>query len=136
MAQLLLLSRVPPIRPIRLALALLRGEDAVSPAVAHRNNGDLPQLPRDSLVETSLKIRKGRTVPQGFRVSAALAEVMTEIDEANRLAAKAAMGDREALREYVETDPALNGLDRLYCMDVVKRLIQMHEDMLPLWRDE
>ena len=135
MAQLLLLSRVPPIRPIRLALALLRGEDAVIPAVAHRNNGDLPQLPRDSLVETSLKIRKGRTVPQGFRVSAALAEVMTEIDEANRLAAKAAMGDREALREYVETDPALNGLDRLYCMDVVEQLIRMHQDLLPLYAE-
>ena len=50
----------------------------------------------------------------------ALAEIMTEIDGANRLAARAAMGDREALREYVETDPALGGLDRLYCLDVVK----------------
>ena len=29
MAQLLLLSRVPPIRPVRLALAVLRGEDGI-----------------------------------------------------------------------------------------------------------
>ena len=45
-------------------------------------------------------------------------------------AAKAAEGDREALRECVETDPALGGLDRLYCMDVVQALIRLHEDIL------
>ena len=55
---------------------------------------------------------------------------LREVDRANRLAAKAALGDREALREYVETDPALDGLDRLYCMDVVNALIRMHEDVL------
>ena len=52
------------------------------------------------------------------------------MDNANRLAAKAAFGDREALRECVETDPALDGLDRLYVLDVVEALIRMHEDVL------
>ncbi len=136
MAQLLLLSRVPPVRPVRLALALLRKEDAVLPAVAHRNGGDLPQLPREALVETSLKVSGGVPQAQGVRVTPALAEIMTEIDGANRLAARAAMGDREALREYVETDPALAGLDRLYCLDVVEKLIALHADVLPLYRDE
>ncbi|MBQ9211428.1 MAG: hypothetical protein IJ153_06975 [Clostridia bacterium] len=135
MAQLLLLSRVPPVRPMRVALALLRGEDAVLPAVAHRNGGDMPQLPPEAMVETSLRVQAGEMVPQGYRVTPALAEVMTEIDEANRLAARAAMGDREALRECVEMDPALSGLDRLYCMDVVNHLIDMHLDMLPLFAD-
>ena len=65
-----------------------------------------------------------------IRVPEALAEVLTEVDEANRLAAKAAMGDPGALREYVETDPALGGLDRLYCLDVVKALVRLHEDVL------
>ena len=46
------------------------------------------------------------------------------------LPAKAAAGDTGALRECVETDPALGGLDRLYCMDVVQALIRLHEDML------
>ena len=55
---------------------------------------------------------------------------MREIDETNRLAAKAAEGDVSALRECVETDPALGGLDRLYCMDVVNALIKLHEDVL------
>ena len=60
----------------------------------------------------------------------ALAEILNEVDTANRLAAQAAAGDRGALREYVETDPALAGLDRLYCMDVVDALIRMHADVL------
>ena len=136
MAQLLLLSRVPPVRPMRLALALLRKEDAALPAVTHRNGGDLRQLPKDAIVETTLKLEKGEPVPQGITEAPALAEVMTEIDWSNRLAARAAMGDREALREYVETDPALSGLDRLYCLDVVSRLIEMHRDMLPLYAGE
>jgi len=136
MAQLLLLSRVPPVRPMRLALALLRKEDAALPAVTHRNGGDLRQLPKDAIVETTLKLEKGEPVPQGITEAPALAEVMTEIDWSNRLAARAAMGDREALREYVETDPALSGLDRLYCLDVVSRLIEMHRDMLPLYAEE
>ena len=135
MAQLLLLSRVPPVRPMRLALSVLRKEDAVLEAVAHRNGGDLPQLPREAMVETNLKLVRGQPEAQGFQVTPALAQVMTEIDEANRLAARAAMGDREALREYIEYDPALAGLDRLYCMDVVEQLIRMHQDLLPLYAE-
>ena len=135
MAQLLLLSKAPPIRPVRLALALLRGEDGDYPAVSHENCGEMPQLSPEAIVETTLRVRNGKAVPQGIRVPVALAEIMAEIDENNRLAARAAEGDREALRESIETDPALSGLDRLYCQEVVQALIQMHEDMLPLWRD-
>ena len=36
----------------------------------------------------------------------------------------------------METDPAMSGLDRLYCLEVVQALIRMHEDMLPLWTEQ
>ena len=130
MAQLLLLSKAPPIRPMRLALAVLRKETAEIPAVARRNGKEMPQLPEDAVVETPLRLVNGEEIPHGIRVPEALAEVLTEVDEANRLAAKAAMGDPGALREYVETDPSLGGLDRLYCLDVVKALVRLHEDVL------
>ena len=130
MAQLLLLSKAPPVRPVRLALALLRKESAVLEAVTRRNGRTLPDLPPEAVIEADLILKDGEEVPQGLRLPAALAEIMTEIDAANRLAAKAAEGDREALREYVETDPALGGLDRLYCLDVVNALIEMHKDVL------
>ena len=130
MAQLLLLSKAPPIRPMQLALALFRKETVSIPAVTRRNGDTLPQLPREAMIEAALCLKAGREVPSGLRLPEALAEMMTEIDSANRLAALAAAGDREALREYVETDPALAGLDRLYCMDVTEALIRMHQDVL------
>ena len=130
MAQLLLLSKAPPIRPMRLALALMRKETGTYPAVTRRNGGEMPQLPREAVIETSLRLENGEAVERGIRIPEALAETMAEIDDANRLAARAAMGDPGALREYVETDPALGGLDRLYCQDVVEALIRLNEDML------
>jgi alpha-galactosidase/6-phospho-beta-glucosidase family protein len=130
MAQLLLLSKVPPVRPMKLALALLRNETAVIPAVARRNGKALPQLPEEAVIETALVLKDGKDETPAVRVPEALADILAEVDRANRLAAKAAEGDREALREYVETDPALDGLDRLYCLDVVDALIRMYEDVL------
>ena len=130
MAQLLLLSKVPPVRPMKLALALLRGESAEIPAVTRKNGGVLPQLPKEAVIETALLLKDGKDETPAVRVPEALADILCEADRTNRLAAKAAFGDREALREYVETDPALDGLDRLYCLDVVNALIRMHEDVL------
>jgi len=40
------------------------------------------------------------------------------------------MGDRSALRECIEIDPALSGLDRLYCQELVDRLIELHDDVI------
>ena len=130
MAQLLLLSKAPPIRPMRLALALLRKETAEIPAVTRRNGREMPQLPEDAVIEAALCLKDGEEQARGIRVPDALAEVLREVDSANRLAAKAAEGDAGALREYVETDPALDGLDRLYCMDVVTALMALHGDVL------
>ena len=130
MAQLLLLSKAPPIRPMQLALAVLRRETAEIPAVTRRNGKEMPQLPEDAVIETPLKLVNGKEETHGIRVPEALADIMREIDETNHLAARAAEGDASALREYVETDPALGGLDRLYCMDVVNALIELHRDVL------
>jgi|GEM_PF-144729 len=136
MAQLLLLSKAPPVRPARLALALLRKESGDYPAVTRRNGKELPGLSPAAVIESTLTLKDGVEVPHGTRMPPALEETMAEIDEINRLAAKAAAGDREALRECVETDPAMGGLDRLYCMDVVNAMIRMNADVLPRWRDD
>ena len=130
MAQLLLLSKAPPIRPMKLALALLRKETAEIPAVARRNGKTMPQLPPEAIIEAGLRLENGVDRTPEIRVPEALADILNEVDSANRLAAKAAAGDREALREYIETDPALAGLDRLYCRDVADAMIRMHEDVL------
>ena len=134
MAQLLLLSKAPPIRPMKLALTLLRKETAEIPAVARRNGTTMPQLPAEAVIEAPLVLKDGEEEIREIRVPEALADILAEVDGANRLAAKAAEGDREAVRSYVETDPALAGLDRLYCLDVVDALIRMHGDVLSRFR--
>ena len=130
MAQLLLLSKVTPLRPMQLALALLQGTDCDIPAVTRRNNGELPDLPGSAVIEATLTQRAGAIVPHGTELPLPLADMCEEIDSASHLAALAARGDRIAPRECVETDPALSGLDRLYLQEVVSRMVEMHSDVL------
>lgn len=130
MAQLLLLSKAPPIRPMQLALALLRGDSLTMDGVTRQNNEELPQLTKCAIIEARLTLQKGVICPHATKLPAPLVEICGEIDETNRLAAKAAMGDRSALRECIEIDPALAGLDRLYCQELVDRMIDMHDDVI------
>ena len=136
MAQLLLLSKAPPIRPMQLALAILRGDDCDIPAVTRVNNGELRQLAKSAIIEAELTQRGGQIIPHGTMLPLPLMEICGEIDETNRLAALAATGDRSALRECIEVDPALAGLDRLYVQDVVDKMIQLHSDVLNRFDDE
>lgn len=131
MAQLVLLSKAPAQRPVQLALALLRGTDLRMAAVTRRNRGVLPQLENHAIIETELTLRAGEDVSPACRVPEALADILRAVDETNRLVARAAAGDRGALREAIETDPALDGLDRLYLQDVADKLIELHRDVLP-----
>lgn len=130
MAQVTLLSKAPPIRPIQLALALLRGEDALLPAVVRRNGENFPQLPSSAIVEGDLLLRGGAEVPLHRLLPGSLPEVLGEIAEANHLSAMAAMGDRESWREVIEMDPALAGLDRLYCQELAERMLSQHLDIV------
>lgn len=131
MAQLVLLSKAPAQRPVQLALALLRGTDLRMAAVTRRNRGVLPQLENHAIIEAELTLRAGEDVSPTRRVPEALADILRAVDETNRLVARAAAGDRGALREAIETDPALDGLDRLYLQDVADKLIELHRDVLP-----
>lgn len=132
MAQVTLLSKAPPIRPMQLALALLRGDDLDMPAVTRRNHGEIIGLPRNAVIESTLTLRGGEVQPHKLTLTDELLDVMGEIDETNRLAASAAEGDRSALRECIEIDPALAGLDRLYCQDLVEKMIEMHSDVIKM----
>ncbi len=136
MAQLLLLSKAVPIRPMQLALAILRGDDCDIPAVSRLNNGELTSLPKYAMIESTLTQRGGKIIPHGLKLPMALMEICGEIDETNRLAALAAAGDYSALRECIEVDPALAGLDRLYVQDVVDKMVEMHSDILSRFDEE
>lgn len=127
MAQVTLLSQVSPARPGQLLSALLGQQEATIPAVVMRNNGRMPQLPAYAIIEAPLAL-PGENAPISFTQEAAA--ILDEIAAVQRLSAKAAAGDRQALRDVIETDPALAGLDRLYCLDVAEALIRLNESVL------
>ena len=136
-AQLLLLSGAPAARPVQLALAILEKRDLSLDAAVRPNAGPaVASLPRNAIIEAPLTLKAGAEQSENIVLPGALADLCLDIDEAGRLAAHAAAGDREALRECVELDPALDGLDRLYCLDAVNRLVELHSDILSRWGEE
>ena len=136
-AQLLLLSKAPAARPVQLALAILEKRDlSLDVAVRSNQQNAIANLPKNAIIEAPLTLKAGIEQPENISLPGALADLCLDIDEAGRLAAHAANGDRETLRVCVELDPALGGLDRLYCLDAVNRLIEMHGDILSRWGEE
>ena len=122
---------------VQLALALLEKRDLRLDAAVRANTGRaVANLPREAVIEAPLTLKAGAEQAENIALPGALADLCLDIDEAGRLAARAASGDREALRECVELDPALGGLDRLYCLDAVNRLIELHSDILSRWGEE
>ena len=135
-SQLLLLTRTPPQRPVQLGLALLRGKDLTMQEVTRKNAGTVPGLSPSAEISAPLTLKQGKPVKETFSLPAPLLDLMGDIASSHTLAAQAALGDRGALREYVEIDPALEGLDRLYVQDVVQAMIRMHSDILTQMTDE
>ncbi len=135
-SQLMLLSKTPPQRPVRLGLAVLRHEDLTMPEVTRINGKNIPSLAPTAFISCPLVLKDGLEVPQSISLPAPLSDLMDDIAYASHLAAAAALSDRSALREYVETDPALEGLDRLYVQDVVDAMLRMHSDILTQYTDD
>ena len=106
------------------------------PEVTRPNAGNILSLPSDSYISCPLVLEKGQEVPRGISIPAMLTSLMGDIAYTSHLASMAALSDRSALRECVETDPALEGLDRLYVQEVVDALIRMHSDILTQFADE
>lgn len=131
MAQLTLLSKVSSARPVQGLLAATTAGEASIPAAVAKNNGFVPGLPKDSAVECPLLIQGGTLHGNSRPLPPDCHDVAFEVALCDRFAAMAAMGDASALRDYIEQDPALSGLDRLYCQDIVLHLIHIHGDMLP-----
>ena len=131
MAQMLLLSRAPAQRPVQLALALLKGLDLTMEGVSRLNEGLIAGLPRGAVIEAPLRLKAGGMADEPIHLPDNLLELCDSVDAAARLAAESAKGDRSALREWVETAPELEGLDRLYMEEAVERMLRMHEDILP-----
>jgi Alpha-galactosidases/6-phospho-beta-glucosidases, family 4 of glycosyl hydrolases len=109
LAQLSLIKNVSAIRPVQF---LLRGEGNV----LKMQDGLVIQGAIDNLPQAAL-------------------DTALEVANGHLLSAKAAMGDREALRGYIETAPAFAGLDRLYLQSLIESMLSLHGDILPLFSE-
>lgn len=129
-AQITLLSKAPALRPMKLAVCALARRDISMEAVTRRNDGDIADFSNRYYISAPYEQKDGALVAHKLVLPDDLIEISAEIAETNHLAALAAAGDRSALRECIEIDPALCGLDRLYCCDVVDKMIELHSDVI------
>lgn len=119
LAQLGLLKSVSPLRPVK---CLLEGEAYPSP-VLRKNGGTLKNLP-DNAVIFAPRRSPALSLPEG------VADIVSEVAYHHLLCARAAKADREALRAYIDTAPALQGLDRLYLHSLVEKMLALNADVL------
>ena len=123
LAQLALLQNVSSERPVQF---LLKGSDYQG-MVLKKNERAFSALPYDALIQA-------KPADTNFILPQGAIDITAEVAEGHLLSAKAAMGDRESLREYIETAPALSGLDRLYLHSLIEQMILLNGDVLPLYR--
>ena len=89
-------------------------------------------MPAGRFVEGPAVIEKGQVRGIGTQLPVELEDLCAQISLCNRLYAEAAVsGNRDALREGLEIDPALTGIDLLYAEDVLERMMEKQKEALP-----
>ncbi|HML46784.1 MAG TPA: hypothetical protein PKE04_08560 [Clostridia bacterium] len=100
------------------------------------NPGALLPLPRSLPVLLPVRVDAGGATPQTtLRLSEGIADLCEDIAHTQEALARAASGDRAALREAIERDPALAGCDRLFAQEVVERMLQANAPLLPAFAE-
>jgi alpha-galactosidase len=117
--------------PVEVAVALARGDAVDVPIINLPNRGNLTDLPDGRIVEVPARISGGELT--GVTVGALpgdTAAICRAVSDVHELVAQgAATGDRAALRQAIEIDPAVD--DKAAGLTVLDRLIEAHRDLLP-----
>jgi alpha-galactosidase len=117
--------------PVELAVALERGERLDLPMLNLPNQGCLPDLPDERIVEVPAVVEDGavRGVPVGS-LPGSLGELCRLVSDVHELVAEgAATGDRRALERAIEVDPAIP--DKAAALAVLDEMLWAHRDLLP-----
>ncbi|UVI29342.1 family 4 glycosyl hydrolase [Paenibacillus spongiae] len=117
--------------PVDVAIALDRREEAWFDILNVRNNGAIPQLPDERIVEVPVAIASGEWKPVSVpALPEALAAVIREISDVHELIAEAAFkGDAALVHRAVDRDPAIT--DKQATHLAVDRMLAVHADLLP-----
>lgn len=117
--------------PVDLAVAVGAGQDLDMPILNLPNERYLKGLPAGRIVEVPATVRAGAV--RGAAVDAlpeATIDICAQVSDVHELvAAGAAMGNRDALTEAIEVDPAIQ--DKVKATRVLDQLVAAHRDLLP-----
>ncbi|MFC3800657.1 hypothetical protein [Cohnella sp. GCM10012308] len=119
--------------PVDLAV-LLRGGSAEGVDILNvRNEGAIPQLPSDRIVEAPVVVSEGRLKPVVLPpFPDKLAELIRTVSDVHELVAEAAAtGSRDAARRAIEIDPAIATADKDQALVALDRMLEAHADLLP-----
>ena len=122
-----------PLRPAQLVHALSGRVPALYvPGLVRPCDGSIPCVADGRFIEVPAVVSKEGVSTQPMPpFPMALEELLDRVTEANLLYAQAAAcGDRVALREALEADPATDGIDLLYALDTVDEMIEQSRDTL------
>ncbi|MBQ9008669.1 MAG: hypothetical protein IJ088_04980 [Clostridia bacterium] len=126
-------SGLTSVRPVEILQALWNPDKkAVVPNLGMPCDGAIGGVPGGRFVEGPAIIENGRVHGTRVQLPVELEDILAQISLCNRLYAEAAVsGNRDALREGLEIDPALTGIDLLYAEDVLERMMEKQKESLP-----
>ena len=122
-----------PLRPMQLVHALSGRAPALCvPGLVRPCDGSIPCVADGRFIEAPAVVaQEGISARPMPAFPMALEELLDRVTQANLLYAQAAAyGDRVALREALEADPATDGIDLLYALDTVDDMIEQSRDAL------
>lgn len=121
-------------KPADIIGAIVRGKPLRLCMLNLRNNGAMPELPGDAVVEMPAVVNRGEIRPVHVpALPAGLDDLIVRTAEINTLAARAAAtADRDLLHQCIDRDPAITFKDAAH--QAIIELLALHADLLPQWQ--
>ena len=125
-------SGLSSVRPVEILRALWGEGECDVQSMVMPCDGAVPGVTHGRFVEGPAHVAKDGPVGQPVELPIELEDVMEQLSLVNRLYAEAAAtGSRNTLREALEIDPALTGIDLLYAESVVADMLENQKEKYP-----
>ena len=125
-------SGLSSVRPVEILRALWGEGECDVKSMVMPCDGAVPGVTHGRFVEGPAHVTKDGPVGKPVELPIELEDVMEQLSLVNRLYAEAAAtGSRNALREALEIDPALTGIDLLYSEGIVADMLENQKEKYP-----
>ena len=125
-------SGLSSVRPVEILRALWGEGDCEVKSLVMPCDGAIPGVTEGRFVEGPGRVTAQGAVGQKVELPIELKELLEQLSLVNRLYAEAAAtGSRNVLREALEIDPALTGIDLLYAESLVADMLENQKEKYP-----